>query len=447
MGFNRALHLFIALCLSFAVWLWIPRRANAFLAVLSSILPGLAYLLLPGPMFWQQNVYFTDTAVMGPFALLLLAIAMDGTVKRPWAQVLLAFAFLWGFATDWFFISVALVWGTVRLAALVVTKPTGDSVSWFTRLSRELGGVVLSFALAFGFYGWQLTRHSLWQHWFAKLTLRTFGTGDGADALGSNFNDVVWGYIRDQYGLVGRVLLFVAFGVAVLHLIWSLRLRRVSAVDEQEVWTFPRTTFLAVAALAPLLHTYLLKNHSYLHDFSALKFAVPLACIPFALLPQGLAQLISKPRWLGALVIVAVTCSCLVYTQRLHIEYRRFVPARNPEIAQIGEFVSRETRYEDVLFSDFAKAEPYPAEPHLLSHTMKLIHLVSDLEQLNSHVGALPEQANVVWLGDSNRAEEPLGGSAFWSDAQRIDARPYYLLRLSREAWLRKVQDSRELPR
>ncbi len=448
MAFNRALHLFIALCLSLAAWLWIPRGANAVLATVSAIFPGLAYLLLPGPMFWQQNVYFTDTAVIGPFALLLLALAMEDRVKQPWPQVLVSFAFLWGFATDWFFVSVALVWGAVRLAMLAVTRTSvGAASSWFVRLSREVGGVVLAGALAFGFYGWQLSKHALWQHWYGKLTLRTFGTGDGAELLASNFNDVVWGYVTDQYGPLGRVLLIVTFVISALHLIWSLRQRHLAPADQLDAGVPSRATFIAVAALAPLLHTYLLKNHSYLHDFSVLKFAIPLACIPFALLPQAIAQLISKPRWVGPLGIVAATCGGLVYTRAMHSEYRRLVPARNPEIAQIGEFVSRETRYEDVLFSDFAKAEPYPAEPHLLSHTMKLIHPVSNLAQLDSRVGALPAEANVVWLGDSSRAEEPLGGSALWSDAQRIDAGPYYLLRLSREAWLRKVQDSRELAR
>ncbi|MDP1827117.1 MAG: hypothetical protein Q8L48_27835 [Archangium sp.] len=444
MAFNRALHLFIALCLSLAVWLWLPRQHWA-LRLLGGTMPGVCYLLLPGPMFWQQNVYFTDTAVMGPWALLLLAISMERVVRRPWSEALIAFAFVWGFATDWFFVSIALVLISVRVAVLLAGgRNLGGDVSWPRRLSREVAGPALAGCLVFGFYGWQLTKHALWDTWRAKLALRTFSTGDGADSMRSNFNEVVWGYAREQYGSWGRALLFVAFVFAAIYVVQSLRLHRLRTTDADDLWSLPRTSFVAVAALAPLLHTYLLKNHTYLHDFSALKHAVPLCCIPFAVLPRTLTELFSGRRFPKSAVIVAAACLGLIYALLMHSRYRGMVPPRNPEIALMGDFVSRSTGYDDVVFSRLVKAEPYPSEPHLLSHSLKLIHQVDRIEQLAQWVDGLPAGANVVWFGDTGRDGEPVGGQALWAAGQRVSEGSMFLLRLSRERFRARLQESGE---
>ena len=447
MAFNRALHLFIALCLSLAVLLCIDYGQHEIVRLLSAVVPGIAYLLLPGPMFWQQNVYFTDTAVMAPFALLLFALAMENVVRRPWPQVLVAFAFLWGCATDWFFGSVGLVWGAVRLAGLFASKraPADAALTLPRRLFREFALPSMAALLAFGFYAWQLSRHSLWKTVRAKLDLRTFGTDDGAESLNSKFNDVVWGHISEQYGQVGRVLLFVIFGFAVIHLIWTLLLRWKSQRPENSVWSLRVTTFISVATLSPLLHMYLLQNHSYHHDFSALKFAVPLACVPFVLMPQIVASTLSTHRALGRSLIVAAACLGLVYTQRMHVRYRGMVPARNPEIARMGAFVSREARFEDVVFSDFVSAEPYPGEPHLMAHTLKMIHRVANTDQLAAAVKALPAQANVTWFGNIEHAAEPMGGEELWAGAERISEGPLYFARLTREVFLRHLQVDRNV--
>ncbi|MBE2253710.1 MAG: hypothetical protein IAE78_29545 [Myxococcus sp.] len=426
MSYNLATHLFVSLCLSVAVWLWLSFqiRAPRFLA---AALSGVSYLLLPGPMYWQQNVYFTDTAVMAPLALLLGVVVVERKGTSAPSKFITGFAFAWGFATDWFFVSVALVFVAMQVFEFLIVSRS------FARLAARLAPLAVSATLVLGFYAWQLTRHELWSKWKEKLALRTYGTGDGADLLSSNFNQVVWGtFSREQYGYVGNalVVLSVLFVVACVYAM----ARR---LQQAEVWCVQRATFVALAIVAPILHTYLFKNHSYLHDFSVLKFALPLSCIPFAILPAVIARRFGEPG--RRLIPVVALILGLVYVAVLHRRYPGMVPPRNPEIAQMGYFVNRATAYDDVVFSSLVKAEPYPSEPHLLSHSLKLIHQVEGLEQLRGWVQQLPAAANVVWFGSTESKEVPPGGESVWATAGRTSEGPLYLLRLPRDVFLKNV--------
>lgn len=434
MSFNLGLHLFISLCLSLAVWFWLSfQRVPARLV--ASVLPGIIYLFLPGPMYWQQNVYFTDTAVIAPLALLLAVLAFETRGTSPATQCATGFAFAWGYFTDWLFLSVALVFVAMRVLEHATVRGP------LSLLLRRLAPPGIASFIVFGFYAWQLDTHSLWEKWEAKLSLRTYGTGDGAELLSSNFNETVWGtYSRDQYGHLGTILILISVLFAIGY-VWEVTRRIRTRSDE--AWSFAHADFVAIATFAPILHTYILKNHSYLHDFSVLKFAVILSCIPFSLVPAVVAHCLRPTfrhgRWLlpGTASLVAIT-----YVSVLHRRYAGMVPPRNPEIAQMGYFINKATGYDDVVFSSFAKAEPYPSEPHLLSHSLKLIHQVDGLRQLRDWAQTLPIPANVVWFGTTEREQEPPGGKRVWSDAARASEGSFYLLRLSREAFLANSADA-----
>lgn len=434
MSFNLGLHLMISLCLSLAVWLWLSFQATSTRLV-ASLLPGISYLFLPGPMYWQQNVYFTDTAVLAPFALLLLAGALETQKASTTSQCLTGLAFAWGLATDWLFVSAAAVFVALRLIEFL---SNGRSV---LHLFRQLAPPTVAACIVFGFYAWQIGEHSLWKTWRAKLSLRTYGTGDGAEFLSSNFSEVFWGtYSRDQYGHLGTALILISALFAVGYLCKAVQQARHNISDN--VWSLTRANFVIIATLAPVLHTYLLKNHSYLHDFAVLKFAVTLSCIPFSLFPaiaaRGISPSFARRHWL---LPVAASVVAIFYVLILHRRYPGMVPSRNPEIAEMGYFINKSTSYDDVVFSSFAKAEPYPSEPHLLSHSLKLIHQVDRLDQLRDWAQGLPSAANVVWFGSTEREQEPPGGSSVWASAGRTSEGPLYLLRLPRQAFLTRANE------
>lgn len=435
MDFNRALHLFIASCLSIVTWLWL-RKDVWWLRLLLAAVPGISYLLLPGPMFWQQNVYFTDTAAIGPFALLLVALAVGLSGHRSWSELMLCGALFWGFMTDWFFVSVALVLVAARFVAVMISGP--EEVGRLRHFLRQLAPVVVSFGIAFGFYAWQLTRHDLWGHWRGKLMLRTYGTGDGADSLSSDFARVFWDdFVQHQYGSVGVWLCWLTAILSAAVLIKTVAAYRSRKVPTDDSSSPERASLIAVAALSPLLHTYLLKNHSFLHDFSALKFAVPLSLVSFVLLPDVLIQHWPEARNRRGMAVAALAaCLGLSYVLSIHGRYADMTPPRNPEIAKLGLFVEGNTGYSDVVFSRFTKAEPYPSEPHLLAHTLKLIHQVTTMDQLAEHVRALPAGAKVVWLGEAADHDAPPGGASLWESAERVSDGSFVLLRLSRERFL-----------
>lgn len=436
MWFNLYVHLFVSVCLSLAVWLLTPASAGLW-RLLSGSFAGCCYLLLPGPLFWQQNVYFTDTAVMAPWSLLLLVIAAESRLSHAWYYALTSLSFFWGFATDWFFVSIAMTWAAVQVGRTLISTHLGSPIRTRQVFAIFSGPVLAGLGVGI-FYSWQLSKHGLWTQWRAKLSLRTFSTGDGATDLALNFGDVVIGYARAQYGQLGLSALIVGCAFVGFEAFRYTR-RGGSPMLGDAMQSWSRLAFLVVAAFSPILHTLILRNHSYLHDFSVLKFAVPLACIPFALIPEIVVGMTPGLLARRRLIVGIFILTGVVYVLNIHRSYPLLVPERNPEIAQIGNFVHRFTRFDDVVFSNFVAAEPYPGEPHVLSHSLKLIHRVEKPEDLRHWLEQLPVRANIVWLEDGSRERVPLGWSELWDRGERVSEGTLSIIRLPRETLLGRL--------
>jgi hypothetical protein len=114
MSYNLLNHFAIAFFLSLTIFLLLLQLScsgtNAFL--LSGI-PIVIQLLLPAPLYWHQNVFGSDQAVILPFVLFVFLEVARGSSRRGkgfaiiwFLQALLLF---YGVITDWFFIFIAFV--------------------------------------------------------------------------------------------------------------------------------------------------------------------------------------------------------------------------------------------------------------------------------------------------------------------------------------------------
>lgn len=110
---NLLTHFLMAFLLALTAYIFLTQLGfRPSVAFTFSIIPIVLELLLPAPLYWHQNVYFADQAVLIPFILfVLLEIVRDGIESRKTLTVIgvcQAALLFYGTLTDWLFIFIAL---------------------------------------------------------------------------------------------------------------------------------------------------------------------------------------------------------------------------------------------------------------------------------------------------------------------------------------------------
>jgi hypothetical protein len=121
MGWNLLNQFLEACTLTLIVFLATRKWGYSHLQALLFSLPvAFLDLFLPGPMYWHQNTFFADQAIIWPFTLIILTEVIgwyDLTEKQRKAlriaQGILLFI---GTFTDWLFVFVTIVLAAIRLA-------------------------------------------------------------------------------------------------------------------------------------------------------------------------------------------------------------------------------------------------------------------------------------------------------------------------------------------
>lgn len=412
MVFNLANHFLIALVLMLTVFFFLCQiGASVGGAFGLATIPVLFELLLPGPLYWHQNVYFSDQAVILPFALVVFLEVLRDQVHTRSGRLLLGTAqvcmFFLGMLSDWLFAFVSLVVYLKRL----VHGELGKSVLAFVWASARFWFPV---TLALGLFAYQLVRYNalsgLVRIFLFRAGLEPVGVG-----YARRFSEVFWQqYIPAAYGEWATILLWGGLALVVLATIYALMQRwRTQPIDQR----FLRTASLMGILLVPcFLQVYAFRNHSMIHDFSTVKFALPFATVPFVLAPVLVAAFFStdltriyvthlsitrtesprrvEPRWPVPVVVLLLVLVAIVYTTREHPRFHEFFPQPNPEFAAIGEFLNKETEYRDIVFSPTLEIKSLP--PQQLAYAMKMVYRVDSGAAIRQKLDKLGDADYVV---------------------------------------------------
>ena len=409
MGYNLGNQFLVALLVSITVFLLLtqaglaPPHALALSAGSSAV-----YLTLPGPLYWHQHYWFADTAVMLPFALILFCEAMRDEPLSPWGRRVAAgiqsAALAVALLTDWLGLFVLLALYSIRLARRRLPRSRDHALFWTPALvAGVLFGVQL-LAIGGGLRG-------LW----AKLAART------------DWGSTASGFVREFWlssvpTSLGGASVPLLVGAAIL-LGW--RIGRRNKGDEAET----RLLSMAALALLPgLVQTAFFMQHSTLHDFAALKLAIPLAIIPFALAPVLLIRRFA-PRDLDSrpgLIVTSIAALTALYVGvELPRALDRFVAPGSGIAAvpsSLGEAVRRHARYEDVLFSPDFQIPSYPS--WTLCHSMKRVYPAASPDEIRDRSGRIPRpHRSVLLFLDPPDAEwtRRLGGGAKPIASESVD--------------------------
>jgi hypothetical protein len=412
MTYNLINHFFLAFVLAVTVLVVLMQlKVRTLVATILSVVPILLALLLPGPLYVMQAVYFSHTAVLLFFVVLALVEfwkdLSDSVSTRARLSMFQAALALGGVLTDWLCIFVVLAIYAKRVAL----RQLGSDWRSFVRNSAKLWlGPVLALAL-FALQLWCLDGFScIW----GRFTERTGGlnfasvvldsAGPGSSPVRSFFN-VFWLH-RVPHN-------FNYFGV---FLIWASTLMWIALVvaalfTGRRGKTIPREIKAALSLMGIYLlpcwgESYFLRQQCAQHEFMALKFIIPLSTIPLALLPGMLCSFfrlrqelmpqeeigaVCGGTWTESLCLysaVVALAIAFIYVAVEHNRYARLFFPIDHECRIVGEFVRVNTSYEDVIFSpDFSVGN---GPPQCISLTRRLIHPIRSWEEICDKLSTLP---------------------------------------------------------
>ena len=412
MKYNLANHLLIAILLALAVYFFLIQvgvgSINAFAL---SLVPIFLELFLPGPMYWHQNVFFSDQAVILPAALFLFLEVLRGNVRNSKALAIIdatQWAVLfYGALTDWFMFVFA---SGIYLKRLVGSELGAGLWTILRRSALFWSPAVLAMFLFLS----QLNSLDMFGVLFSKFKLRAAITDEGAASI-KNFHTVFWkGYFPLNYGEIGVALAWISLTAFVGGTAYAVYRRW---QGRPVVERAKKTLSLIGVAIAPcFVHNYFLKNHTMNHDFSTLKFSIPLAIVPFVLVPFLAAALFGKESALYSLtatappapppkqgkkkkepssqnkeiqtfraapylLILATFAISGGYLAKEHPRFGQLFPPPEPSFAVLGDFFSRNSVYEDIVFSPYFNIPSVP--PQLLSYTMKRVYQVAGTSDMH----------------------------------------------------------------
>lgn len=387
-GYNLANQLAIAVCLGmigYVVSLYAGLPAAQ--ALLLGNTTSAVYLLLPATMYFHLAVYAMDTAALLPFALCLLIECCRDTFKlEPRLRAVLACSqwslFVLGYLTDWLFVPVGVVFFAKRLFV--------NTLSWRGFLSFWSPAMVAATIFAS-----QVTFLQYWTSLFARFQTRAEldqGGSIASSLLQFSSHYFHW-RIPWAFGDHSQWILGAATLSTLALMVPAARLDRRLA--------YP-CVMAGLALLPCMLQLSMLRQHSG-HAFSVLKLAIPLALIPFSLLPAivlGMLRAQSSVRLLAS-GLLATTLILAIYLLRCHSEFRdaRFLggtPSESLLVELQREFREQRIAVRDVVISPNFEIPIHP--PQMLALTMKRVYQCRSDADIVALTDAIPVPYRLVFL-------------------------------------------------
>jgi len=374
MSYNLFSQFLITLMLSLIVYLGGRRfKLGRGWAGMFSLVPPLWMYLVPGPLYWGQNVFFSDQAVLLPVTGMILLELLSDHTGRKRAGLMAALVF-WAMLTDWLalFVVSAIYLKRVLCGEIKLRE-------WF------LGGIKLAWPalLALGLFAWQLT---ILHGWEALMGKAVFRLGVAVTKEGNYYRSIILPQIKHHFETGWGKLVLPLYGLFPIFLLVS---KKWVGKRWSELGRIAMLTFVPIS-----LQMIVLNNHTTIHDFATYKVIIPLTVLVVTLWPVSVA-LVLKGRWRPA-ALTTILLLNIAYTGYLSRRYWTFFPAVSHEYQEIGTFVTNNTDYDDVVVSPDYEIPLNP--PQLLSYSNKLVHRVNSPEEIEEITKPIQGEYELVIL-------------------------------------------------
>lgn len=403
--YNLLNHLVISLVLFLMMFMVVSYfKKTSIVNVLFSVIPSLIYLFTPPTLYWHQNVFFADQAVMMLFVLfayLELRRFIYGKLSWPLEAFSVGLVFL-GTLTDWLFVFVVFV--AVILRIFFSIRPRD-----FRRILSGIMDLILPAVSAVVLFLYQIISTDSLPILISKFKARTGLEGVRTSFFISHF----YHFCIDGYGYV-LCLSTVISVLALLFYYYGVKPGKGERKDGLDIAT--AYIYLVYLTIAPcLLQVCVLREHSTIFDFSALKWAFPMSLIPFGIFPVVFIDKASSLRHhLLIKKIFVIICTLLVgigVFYRTSVRYRSFFRVGNDYAQRIGELVRRNACYNDICLSFNFEIRDFP--PQCLAYSAKRVYFVKDIAEAKDVVSRFTKKGarGKIFIDalDWNRFKDDMG--------------------------------------
>lgn len=460
MKYNLINHFLLAFFISLTIFFFLLQlnfsHVNSFLF---SISPILLELLLPGPLYWYQNVYFHPQAVILPIILFTFLEVIKERIKDNKKNILIiiiqGLLLLCGTMTDWLFIIFVVIVYFKR----IFNNEMGKTAKIFIKRS------VLFFipsVISLGLFGFQLYSLGILPTIINKFKFRIGLSSSGSEYI-TDFYDQFWnGHISYNYGKVAIVLLWLSLAIFIASFIYvTIQYFFKNKIDIRIGKTL---SLIGIVLLPCFIFTYILRNYCAIHDYSALTFSLPLAIVPFTLVPILIVLIFKKcllklPFKLNTLIIIfkkytvktkffvttimaiIIILLASIYIINEHPRYKDFFPDPNKyNYEEVGNFISKNTQYEDVVFSINYEIPEW--QPQKLSYSMKRVYKVDSVLDIYDKVSDIKEEfiINIFSIGEKNYKNN-FGINKLVKNSTMVSDSNFYLYKIQKKDFMEIFKD------
>lgn len=405
MIFNLLNHFFISLTLGLIIFFFLIKINFGYLkSFLLSIIPITFYILSPVTLYFHHIVYFSDIAIILPFALYIFLEVLrdyDNRVIKKVAGILSSIVLFCGIFTDYFFVFIALA---VYIKRLIFFE-FGRNVIEIIKKSFFFALPAISAALIF------IIQVLLLGGVKRLVDIFMFRTGLDKNEAADAFFEKFWlGHFKAGYS---EILLYLFwFSVSMFAIIATYYFTLFLLRKKNVPVNLKKILSLIWIITAPcILQVYFLKNHSTIHFFPILKFAVPIGMVSLLLIWIALYLSVKN----GSLdtsnagfnlfypIFAVYFVFFSIYLDSDYSRFKRFYSQYYD--FKFEKFVKHNCDYRDVVFSTFAVINPDP--PQYLAASEKRIYKISSLTEIRDKLKNIDKEYVVDLLIKTDEPPPP----------------------------------------
>jgi hypothetical protein len=385
----------------------VEKRRNW--ALFASLVFALGWMLLPINLYYLRNVYFSDHCVITVvlFFTLLEICGEHFSKKSLFFRCLYAcfmfFIALYGVLTDYYFLFVLFIAWLAKIIPMFKNKTSVRSI-----FASSLPYVLPVFSGLFLFW----TQISTVPHYqeiiLGRMQHRMF---DGPDFTGNKLVSIMCFFIRD-YSFIGVVVLVLLF---VLFLFLLKKNNKLLFVKYRSL-----IRIFLIICIPPVLQVIALKQHSVVHEFSMLKFGLPVvfAVLISTLLVMELTKCLHsniviniennghiKNAGIPLFYIVSIV-TLIVLVASLNQNTYYFKLRIDEEISSYDReyLIKNNYNFNDVYFSFTESVEANP--PYYLAISKKAIYKINASSEISERFPNLDGKARVLLLVNKNNGNK-----------------------------------------
>ncbi len=404
MAYNLANHFFLSLFLSWiAFFFCVFSRLPLLTSLIFAVIPVVISQLMPMPLFFYQNVYWSDQVVLPLIALFILIELLRDNIldgkKNKLINVSQALLLFLGVLVDWLFVIFAVV---VFLKRVFHDDAWSSKKRFFTIFFKYWWPA----AFAMTIYFFQVVSLNSLPKLIQRFMERT-GSLPGTGWTFVSFTQYFWETHMTQGFGSPSIWLTLAILITYVFVMITIIFIKLSKRN------LPRELvgggiILTLLMMPCFIEIYFLCNHSAIHNLAALKFVIPIAVIPFVVIPS-LIWTTWGQKYLGhkvhsACLAVIFLGFASTYTVMVHPGYHALFYKNKPIFKTLGEFIAKNTDYQDIVFSTQGGIDENPL---YLAVSKKRVYMIRNVLQIMAFVKDLKRPYTINILTTNQPETDP----------------------------------------